>query len=103
MASRSWTSPIATTHANGVAHTYSLSILAMNVYSKVWLHLLEHLPGIMIRAYIDDAYLWRRLQHAQSLQVALQVTEVWDQFSVPEAERLKVIHVAQFMLLVESN
>lgn len=81
LAYRNWTSPVATTHANGVAQGCSFSILAMNSYNKVWYHLLEYLPGIVIRAYIDDSYLWCRLANIQSLQTAIKVTQVWDQLA----------------------
>ena len=67
MAYRNWTSPVSTTHANGVAQGCSFSILAMNAYNKVWYHLLEHLPGIIVRAYIDDSYLWCRLRQTFSI------------------------------------
>ena len=78
MAYRNWISPVSTTHANGVAQGCSFSILAMNAYNKVWYHLLEHLPSIIVRAYIDDSYLWCRLANIQQLNTAIQVTQIWD-------------------------
>ena len=75
---RNWMSPEATTACNGVCQGCSFSLLAMNVYTKVWCHLLEHLPEVSIRAYIDDSYLWRKLQKAADLQKAVQVTKLWD-------------------------
>ena len=78
MAYRSWTTPVGTTHPNGVAQGCSFSILAMNAYNKVWYHLIENLPGISVRAYIDDAYLWRRILNLHHLQTAIRVTRVWD-------------------------
>ena len=50
----------------------------MNAYNKVWYHLIENLPGISVRAYIDDAYLWCRILNLHHLQTAIQVTRVWD-------------------------
>ena len=75
---RNWMSPAATTACNGVCQGCSLSLLAMNAYTKVWCHLLEHLPEIHIRAYIDDSYLWCKLQNAAILEKAIQVTKIWD-------------------------
>ena len=75
---RKWVSPIATTPANGVAQGCSFSLLAMNAYNKVWFHLLEHLPHIWVRTYIDDAYMWAKLEHIEYLQKAIEVTKVWD-------------------------
>ena len=78
MAYRNWTSPVSTTHANGVAQGCSFSSLAMNAYKKVWYHPFEHLPGIIVQAYIDDSYLWCRLANIQHLNTAIQVTQLWD-------------------------
>ena len=78
MAYRNWTSPCATTHANGMAQGCSFSILAMNAYNKVWYHFLELFPALVVRAYIDDSYIWCKLTHAAMLQQAIQVTQTWD-------------------------
>ena len=75
---RRWIAPIATRPANGVAQGCSLSLLAMNACNKVWCHLLEHIPEVFARAFIDDAYLWARLEHSHLLHRALEVTAVWD-------------------------
>ena len=75
---RRWISPVATHPANGVAQGCSLSLLAMNAYNKVWCHLLEHIPEVYVRAFIDDAYLWAKLEHSHLLHRALEVTAVWD-------------------------
>ena len=75
---RNWCSPHATTPANGVAQGCSLSLLAMNVYNKVWFHLLEHLPDITARAFIDDAYLWCHLSNISSMKAAIELTQLWD-------------------------
>lgn len=45
LACRSWMRPIATTAANGVAQGCNLSLLALNMYNKVWYHLLKHWQG----------------------------------------------------------
>ena len=78
---RNWCSPEATTAPNGVCQGCSLSLLAINVYNKVWCHLLDHLPDIYARAYIDDSYLWCKLQNSATLVQAIQVTKIWDLLS----------------------
>ena len=75
---RRWICPQSTHGANGVAQGCSLSLLAMNAYNKVWCHLLDHLPEVFVRAFIDDAYLWSKLEHCEYLHKALEVTKVWD-------------------------
>ena len=79
MAYRCWVRPIATTAANGVAQGCSLSLLAMNMYNKVWYHLLDHLPSVSARAFVDDSYLWCKLNRIHDLRTAIQITQYWDQ------------------------
>eukprot|EP00913_Durusdinium_trenchii_P012440 g11679.t1 len=64
----------------------------MNAYNKVWYHLIENLPGISVRAYIDDAYLWSgslmsRFMHefAKNMKYAVLQDSKGD---MPEEERL---------------
>lgn len=77
---RSWSSPNATA-SNGVCQGCSMSLLAINVCNKVWRHLLDHLPEIFVRAYIDDSYLWCKLQHSAVLAKAVELTRIWDLLS----------------------
>lgn len=79
MAYKGWVSPIATTAPNGVVQGCSLSLLAINVHTKVWVHLLELLPGLSMRAYVDDAYIWCKLHNIAVLTQAVQVTRHWDE------------------------
>ena len=72
---RNWISHQATA-ANGVCQGCSMSLLAINVYNKVWCHLLDHLPEILVRAYVDDLYLWCKLQNAATLQKAIDLTKI---------------------------
>ena len=76
---RGWARPTATTASNGVAQGCSLSLLAMNMYNKVWYHLLEHLPSLSARAFVDDSYIWCKLINLSALDEALRITELWDQ------------------------
>ena len=75
---KGWMNSTPTTAANGVAQGCSISLIAVNVHTKVWIHLLEHLPEISVKAYIDDAYLWCHLIHVDVLTKAIEVTKLWD-------------------------
>lgn len=79
MAYKGWICPVATTAPNGVVQGCSLSLLAINVHTKVWVHLLELLPGLSMRAYVDDAYIWCKLRNIAVLTQAVQVTRLWDE------------------------
>lgn len=76
MCYKGWMNPVPTTTSSGVAQGCSLSLIAVNVHTKDWFHLLEHLPDITLRAYIDDAYLWCRVQSVAKLDKAVQVTRL---------------------------
>lgn len=88
---KGWLSPTPTTAPNGVAQGCSLSLIAINLHTKVWFHLLPHLPDITIRAYIDDAYLWCRIQAIADLQQAVEVTRLWDQLNGQKLNESKSI------------
>lgn len=81
MSYKGWICPHCTNASNGVAQGCSLSLIAVNVQTKVWVHLLQHLPHVTMRAYIDDAYLWCRLIHIAELDHAIQLTKHWDTLS----------------------
>ena len=74
---RGWISKNAVTNANGVAQGCSLSLLAINSYMHVWATFIEHIPHVVSRVFIDDAYLWVKLNQIHLLQTALQTTELW--------------------------
>ena len=78
---KSWSSPRPTTASNGVAQGCSMSLLAVNIYAKVWSCMLQKLPGISHAAFIDDSYIWTKVINLQILHQALQVTELWDKLS----------------------
>ena len=75
---KGWAAADATTPANGVAQGCSLSLIAINVYSKVWVCLMSALPEVSVRAFVDDAYLWTHITNVAILEKALAVTELWD-------------------------
>ena len=78
---KSWIAPVATRPANGVAQGCSLSLIAINVYMKTWCHLLECLPEVTVKAFVDDSYLWTHLHNSHLLARAVHVTKMWDEIS----------------------
>ena len=75
---RGWTLHNATTSPNGVAQGCSFSLIAINAYMRSWLAFLHDVPHITCRIYIDDIYLWASIQHVANLQIALEITRLWD-------------------------
>ena len=75
---RGWTASIPTTSPNGVAQGCSFSLIAMNAYMLSWVAFLKDIPHLSCRIYIDDIYLWAKIQHVANLQTALEVTKLWD-------------------------
>lgn len=76
---KSWFAATPTHGPNGVAQGCSLSLIAINVHMKAWVHFVQSLPEVCAQAYIDDAYLWTRLVHVSQLEKAMQLTQVWDE------------------------
>ena len=81
MSYKGWFSPRATTAPNGMAQGCSLSLLAINLYMKVWVLLVTRLPSITVHAFVDDSYLWTTISHAADLHTAMSITNLWDQLS----------------------
>ena len=73
-----WVSPVPTTSTNGVVQGCSLSLIAINLNMAVWSIMTSQIPHIVACAFIDDAYLWVRIQHAHLLSKAIETTEYWD-------------------------
>ena len=74
---RGWISKQSVTNANGVAQGCSFSLLAINAYMHIWATFTEHIPHVVSRVFIDDAYLWVHINHVNDLVRALQMTEQW--------------------------
>ena len=75
---RGWVSKQHSTCANGVAQGCSLSLLAINTFMAVWVKFVSLIPHVTCRVFIDDAYLWVRIQHLHHLQTAFHVTQQWN-------------------------
>ena len=75
---RGWVSRAHSTCANGVAQGCSLSLLAINTFMAVWVKFVSLIPHVTCKVFIDDAYLWVRIQHLHHLQTALLVTKQWN-------------------------
>ena len=78
---QNWVSPVPTTSTNGVVQGCSLSLIAINLNMAVWSYMTSQIPHIVACVFIDDAYLWVRLQHAHLLSKAIEITESWDSLS----------------------
>ena len=81
IAYKGWINPISTTAPNGVVQGCSISLIAVNVHTKVWVHLLELLPDLSMRAFVDDAYIWCHLQRIDVLSRAIELTRLWDEIN----------------------
>ena len=81
IAYKGWINPISTTAPNGVVQGCSISLIAVNVHTKVWVHLLELLPDLSMRAFVDDAYIWCHLQRIDVLSRAIELTRLWDELN----------------------
>ena len=75
---QSWTSHVSTTCANGVIQGCSFSLLAVNAHMTVWSAYMQALPGICAAAYIDDCYVWSKLENLRIFQQAMSTTNSWD-------------------------
>ena len=75
---KQWTREKAISTPNGVVQGCSLSLLCINLHMAVWIWIVENIPGIDFRAFIDDTYLWSRLPSIDGLVAAVKATELWD-------------------------
>ena len=73
-----WVSPVPTTSTNGVVQGCSLSLIAINLNMAVWANMISQIPSIIACAFIDDAYIWVRLEHCHLLAKAIETTQWWD-------------------------
>ena len=78
---KAWVQPQSTHGPNGVAQGCSLSLIAINVHMKVWIHLLDVLPSVTAQAFVDDAYLWTKLINKHQLAQAIRITQMWDELA----------------------
>ena len=75
---KNWTSTVQTTCANGVVQGDSLSLIAINVHMAMWSKLIDKLPGMFAAVYVDDSYLWTKLDNCRILREAIDLTIKWD-------------------------
>lgn len=88
---QSWTSHVPTTCANGVIQGCSFSLLAVNAHMTIWSLYLAALPGIHAASYIDDCYIWARIENFRVFQQALATTESWDKLTGQAANHRKSV------------
>ena len=77
MAYKRWMSTIPTTCSNGLAQGCSISLLAINLHMAVWIIFVQRFQ-VSAAAFIDDSYLWVKVQNICWLEKAVQSTMHWD-------------------------
>ena len=88
---QSWTSHVSTTCANGVIQGCSFSLLAVNAHMTIWSAYMNALPDICAAAYIDDCYVWTKLENQRILQQAMTATNNWDNLTGQLANHRKSV------------
>ena len=77
MTYKQWTSKVPSTCANGLAQGCSLSLIAINLHMTVWTLMIQHLP-VSSSIFIDDSYLWTKVENERWLEEAMRLTNLWD-------------------------
>ncbi len=77
MAYNQWMSTSPTTCANGLAQGCSISLLAINLHMAVWIIFAQRFQ-VSFAAFIDDSYLWAKVENICWLEKALEATSYWD-------------------------
>lgn len=81
MSYKNWISHRSTTSPNGLVQGCSFSLLAINAHMAVWALAMQTVPQVSSCAFIDDSYIWARLDHIAQLQLALDKTIEWDSYT----------------------
>lgn len=77
MTYKQWTSKVLSTCSNGLAQGCSLSLIAINLHMAVWTLMIQHLP-VSSSIFIDDSYLWTKVENKRWLEEAMRLTILWD-------------------------
>ena len=72
-----WMSTTPTTCANGLAQGCSISLLAINLHMAVWIIFVQRFH-VSSAAFIDDSYLWAKIENICWIEKALEATSYWD-------------------------
>ena len=74
---KNWASRHSTSAANGLAQGDSFSLLAINLHMAMWAIFVKRFP-IECAVFIDDAYIWAKVDRIYWLQLAIDATKSWD-------------------------
>ena len=74
---KNWASKIYTTAANGLAQGDSFSLLSINLHMAMWAIFVKRFP-IDCAVFIDDAYIWARVDRLYWLNLAIEASKLWD-------------------------
>ena len=75
---KNWVSHLPTTSPNGLVQGCSFSLLAINAHMAIWSLTMQSVSHVSSCAFIDDSYIWAKLDHIAYLQLALDKTVEWD-------------------------
>ena len=78
MSYKDWISHRATTSPNGLVQGCSFSLLAINSHMAMWSLTMQAVQDVSSCAFVDDSYIWARLDRINQLQLALDKTIEWD-------------------------
>ena len=73
-----WALPAPISTASGVFQGCSLSLLCINLHMAVWALILRNVPQIKPFAFIDDSYILGDKDAIPQLQLAVDLTRLWD-------------------------
>ena len=73
-----WALPTPISTASGVFQGCSLSLLCINLHMAVWALILRNVPQIKPFAFIDDSYILGDKDAIPQLQLAVDLTRLWD-------------------------
>ena len=73
-----WALPVPISTASGVFQGCSLSLLCINLHMAVWALILRNVPQIKPFAFIDDSYILGDKDAIPQLQLAVDLTRLWD-------------------------
>ena len=74
---KNWACRQSTSAANGLAQGDSFSLLAINLHMAMWTIFVKRFP-IDCAVFIDDAYIWAKVDRIYWLQLAIDATQSWD-------------------------
>ena len=78
-----WALPAPISTASGVFQGCSLSLLCINLHMAIWALILRNVPQVKPFAFIDDSYIIGDKDAIPQLQLAVDLTRLWDNLTGP--------------------